>query len=332
MRRTPTEAESSAGGLCLTVGLLLLVGFIYNIHELYAKPPAQGLLWALFETAVMGALGIALAYTGSALGGSDNPDKRRWALAVASRVIVVYAAVILTKWGLVIAGLIQGKSVSVLGLLIVVFIWHSLAKARRATVGHGSDQEVRGLSSGSPNATGHTTGENIESILLLRQKRQELIPVVRRWVLTSWVAILFVCPLAVWQPLAGLALSVVVPAIMSLLLRRVGGAAQSRTAITLSNVYPVAAVAVLAVPLLLGDWFMDVLFDSSSVPPLAGAILPGLVAAATCPFAFRAWVHPIDDTDPFVCRQCGYLLYGLTDPRCPECGTSFEVQSGMPRR
>lgn len=24
------------------------------------------------------------------------------------------------------------------------------------------------------------------------------------------------------------------------------------------------------------------------------------------------------------CEVCGYLLYGLTEPRCPECGTAFE--------
>ncbi|HEX2971241.1 MAG TPA: hypothetical protein VHP11_02840, partial [Tepidisphaeraceae bacterium] len=25
-----------------------------------------------------------------------------------------------------------------------------------------------------------------------------------------------------------------------------------------------------------------------------------------------------------VCARCGYLLYGLTEPRCPECGTPFD--------
>lgn len=27
---------------------------------------------------------------------------------------------------------------------------------------------------------------------------------------------------------------------------------------------------------------------------------------------------------PWGCDQCGYLLYGLTEPRCPECGTPFD--------
>lgn len=28
--------------------------------------------------------------------------------------------------------------------------------------------------------------------------------------------------------------------------------------------------------------------------------------------------------DPSRCENCGYLLYGLTQPRCPECGRSFD--------
>jgi|GEM_PF-2464712 len=24
------------------------------------------------------------------------------------------------------------------------------------------------------------------------------------------------------------------------------------------------------------------------------------------------------------CESCGYVLYGLTQPRCPECGTAFD--------
>ena len=32
---------------------------------------------------------------------------------------------------------------------------------------------------------------------------------------------------------------------------------------------------------------------------------------------------PIERVNPWQCSGCGYLLYGLQDPRCPECGTSF---------
>ncbi len=30
------------------------------------------------------------------------------------------------------------------------------------------------------------------------------------------------------------------------------------------------------------------------------------------------------------CQQCGYNLHGLTEPRCPECGTGFEPRGDAP--
>ena len=35
---------------------------------------------------------------------------------------------------------------------------------------------------------------------------------------------------------------------------------------------------------------------------------------------------PAVEFDP-VCRQCGYLLIGLPEERCPECGTRFDPQA-----
>ena len=35
-----------------------------------------------------------------------------------------------------------------------------------------------------------------------------------------------------------------------------------------------------------------------------------------------AWKNP-PPRSPNECERCGYLLYGLTEPRCPECGTAF---------
>ncbi len=31
-----------------------------------------------------------------------------------------------------------------------------------------------------------------------------------------------------------------------------------------------------------------------------------------------------DDEFPVYCEKCGYLLRGLAEPRCPECGTAFD--------
>ena len=35
---------------------------------------------------------------------------------------------------------------------------------------------------------------------------------------------------------------------------------------------------------------------------------------------------PAVEFDP-VCRQCGYLLIGLPEQRCPECGSRFDPQA-----
>ncbi len=43
---------------------------------------------------------------------------------------------------------------------------------------------------------------------------------------------------------------------------------------------------------------------------------------AEAPFVWFAWVKtPVLPSNPNKCRNCGYLLYGLTEARCPECGT-----------
>lgn len=47
--------------------------------------------------------------------------------------------------------------------------------------------------------------------------------------------------------------------------------------------------------------------------------------AVSAPFAIRFWARPIAAHDPWRCRQCGYLLRGLRNARCPECGTPFEI-------
>ena len=45
-------------------------------------------------------------------------------------------------------------------------------------------------------------------------------------------------------------------------------------------------------------------------------------------FPFTRWIYrnAPQTRPPWECRQCGYLLFGLTSPRCPECGTSFDLR------
>jgi hypothetical protein len=40
-----------------------------------------------------------------------------------------------------------------------------------------------------------------------------------------------------------------------------------------------------------------------------------------------AWFRRPVSRAPWECRQCGYMLLGLTQPRCPECGTGCDLQA-----
>ena len=53
------------------------------------------------------------------------------------------------------------------------------------------------------------------------------------------------------------------------------------------------------------------------------AIMGAIFTAATLPAAIRVTRRVPRAVNPWACKHCGYLLYGLRDPRCPECGTPF---------
>ena len=59
-------------------------------------------------------------------------------------------------------------------------------------------------------------------------------------------------------------------------------------------------------------WLMPALVPDQAFNLVA---LPGLVVAV---FTFAIWAGAGDGTCR--CRKCGYILRGLTEPRCPECG------------
>lgn len=47
------------------------------------------------------------------------------------------------------------------------------------------------------------------------------------------------------------------------------------------------------------------------------AIIPAISTTAAVLVLLRGWRSPDGSTR---CGQCGYILKGLTEPRCPECG------------
>lgn len=54
--------------------------------------------------------------------------------------------------------------------------------------------------------------------------------------------------------------------------------------------------------------------------------LSGSLLVLTSAFVYRFWSRPVPPADFLACRNCGYLLRGLVVPRCPECGTPFDVR------
>lgn len=54
-------------------------------------------------------------------------------------------------------------------------------------------------------------------------------------------------------------------------------------------------------------------------------LIHGMICLALLvPLSIHTWRAAPQDAHPGQCRTCGYLLYGLTEPRCPECGTPFD--------
>lgn len=60
----------------------------------------------------------------------------------------------------------------------------------------------------------------------------------------------------------------------------------------------------------------------------APSIVMGAVyLVSALPLAAFAYCNIPAEHDPSRCVKCGYLLYGLSEPRCPECGTAFDLSA-----
>lgn len=54
------------------------------------------------------------------------------------------------------------------------------------------------------------------------------------------------------------------------------------------------------------------------------AIMGGLFVGGTLQWVVWTARHIPRVHQPWVCAKCGYLLYGLIEPRCPECARPFD--------
>jgi hypothetical protein len=64
------------------------------------------------------------------------------------------------------------------------------------------------------------------------------------------------------------------------------------------------------------------LYDSSDPAEVGLSVLLGLIAAIAT-LGVYTWLTRYDSIaadGEFHCRKCGYVLRGLSEPRCPECG------------
>jgi hypothetical protein len=53
-------------------------------------------------------------------------------------------------------------------------------------------------------------------------------------------------------------------------------------------------------------------------------IMGFLYVAVRTPLTILAWRLPPQGRPPWQCQICGYNLFGLSEPRCPECGAGFD--------
>lgn len=62
------------------------------------------------------------------------------------------------------------------------------------------------------------------------------------------------------------------------------------------------------------------------------AAMLAVLALCLLPFVSLSYRRRPSIRNPWLCRKCGYMLYGLTESRCPECGTEFHAGSPADRR
>lgn len=81
----------------------------------------------------------------------------------------------------------------------------------------------------------------------------------------------------------------------------------------------VIAIVAGALALLAWTYLLNMARTSWSVPPTYLAFAITVTAVASLAWTLVCISHARGDGETR-CRSCGYILRGLTEPRCPECG------------
>jgi len=102
-------------------------------------------------------------------------------------------------------------------------------------------------------------------------------------------------------------------ALIVIILSRVGG----HPALALLGLANIAVCLLFFGLVVLLDW-------SPSEAETPFTVMGFAFTLGTLPWAWQLTRRAPHDINPGECQACGYLLFGLTEPRCPECGSPFD--------
>lgn len=338
----------AAGADCLIVAVLFLVAVVANVLELLGVSAStqREVAWdGLIQTLLCGAGAVVFGSCGVALLCSVALSFKHRVLTVTVFASTAWVLFILSKWVFAIAT--GNKAPGVITLIVACAI---LRTVRRAQLGGSrSDNSNNGQRVAPLLPTMPRRGsDNTRQMYRCRVCQSQLVPGAsechvcgqefggtdryqaiprlvlrgRRMILVNWsfltvafiaspflgwwsIICTWVCLLVMGLLLAHGGLRVIAPRFRNL-----------GTSLVVTSVFFFLVAPFVSAP-------NGVVLGTQPILQITHAIFSGVLAAATLPFAYRAWREPLAGRNPYECRQCGYFLYGLSESRCPECGTLF---------
>ena len=133
----------------------------------------------------------------------------------------------------------------------------------------------------------------------------------------SWVACLVACLLITFYDVESVMVTGPIICGLGIVIVVAGAHRSYRWAIALGVAHICIALLFFGLVLTLG-WSPRDAETPFAVMGYAYLCLSGLLT-------IKVWRSRPMTWQPWECQSCGYPLYGLTEPRCPECGTSFDM-------